>query len=476
MSRSEVSPVENLALLIDFGSTFTKLTAVDLEKEEIIGKAKSPTSVKEDIMIGLNNALKELEAKIGAKDYKVKLASSSAAGGLKMVAVGLVPELTLEAAKRAALGAGANLIGTFAYELTQGEISQIEELSPDILLLCGGTDGGNKDVVVHNAGMLAQSRLNSPFVYAGNKVVADACRNLLEQQGKEVIITENVMPRLGELNVEKVRQAIREVFIKRIIKAKGLDKARRYVDSILMPTPTAVLKAATLLADGFQNEEGLGELVVVDVGGATTDVHSVGLGGIYPGAVKKGVPEPYAKRTVEGDLGVRYNAPSILAAVGREGLETYLGKNINNLNQIIENLTSQPERLPQTEEEQEVDTALACAAVDVAVERHVGTLEIVQLPFGEARIQQGKNLMETRIVIGTGGPIVNNPRPRMVLEKACFNPLKPFSLKPQKPRFFLDEKYALYAFGLLSEVFPQKALRLAKRYLKELKDSGETAS
>lgn len=456
------------ALLVDFGSTFTKLTAIDLKTEEIVGKAISPSTVKEDIMIGLNRALKNLKAIRGIDDYKIKLASSSAAGGLRMVAVGLVPELTLEAAKKASLGAGANLVGSFAYNLNQDEVSRIEHLLPDIVLLCGGTDGGNKEVVIHNANMLAQSRINAPLVYAGNKVCADECRNILEKKGKEVIVTENVMPKLGELNAEKVREAIREVFIKRIVKAKGLDKAKRFIDSILMPTPTAVLKAATLLADGFEDEVGLGELMVIDVGGATTDVHSIGFGSMVPGAVKKDVPEPYAKRTVEGDLGVRYNALSILAATGREGLETYLRIRKENLSKVIETLVRQTDRLPQTEEEQEIDLALASAAVDLAVERHVGTLEIVQMPFGEAKIQRGKNLMEIKTVIGTGGPIVYNPHPKLMLEKCCFNHSKPFYLKPRNPRFFLDGKYALYAVGLLSELFPKEALRIGKKYLREI--------
>ena len=60
-----------------------------------------------------------------------------------MVTVGLVRELTAEAARQAALGAGAKLVGTFAYRLTAADIAQIDALAPDILLLCGGTDGGN---------------------------------------------------------------------------------------------------------------------------------------------------------------------------------------------------------------------------------------------------------------------------------------------------------------------------------------------
>lgn len=464
------------ALLIDFGSTFTKLTAVDLEGEAIIGKAMAPTTVRDDIMIGLMNGLKELEGAIGKRDYQVKLASSSAAGGLKMVAVGLVPELTLEAAKQAALGAGANLIGAFAYELNESEVARIEAISPDILLLCGGTDGGNKEVVVHNAAALARSRVNAPFLYAGNKAVADHCRQLLGRHGKEVTVTSNVMARLGELDVENVRAAIREIFIQRIVTAKGLDKARGFVNSILMPTPTAVLKAASLLADGTPRQDGLGELVVVDVGGATTDVHSVGLGGVYPGAVKKGVPEPYAKRTVEGDLGVRYNAASILAAVGEGALTAYLGRCGSDLNWATQNLAQCPEKLPQNEEEIAMDMALACAAVGVAMDRHAGCIEIIHLPFGEARIQRGKNLMDCATVIGTGGPVIYNPCPELILAKACYDPAQPLVLKPRSPRLYLDGLYALYAVGLLAEVQPDKALCVGKRYLKGLRASGETTS
>ena len=130
------------------------------------------------------------------------------------------------------------------------------------------------------------------------------------------------MPDVNVLNVEPARTMIRKVFIERIIAAKGLKRAEEFVEGILMPTPTAVLKAARLLAPGTPREKGLGDLVVVDIGGATTDVHSVGLGSPgQAGVVRKGLPEPYAKRTVEGDLGIRYNAESILLCGDRSDPE-----------------------------------------------------------------------------------------------------------------------------------------------------------
>jgi len=100
----------SLALLIDFGSTFTKILAVDLAAEEILAYAQSCTTVDTDIMVGLRRALDLLPPKLQKASYECKLSSSSAAGGLGMVTIGLIPELSAEAARRAALGAGAKVV------------------------------------------------------------------------------------------------------------------------------------------------------------------------------------------------------------------------------------------------------------------------------------------------------------------------------------------------------------------------------
>src|SRR6202171_2925482 len=132
------------ALLIDFGSTYTKLRAIDLGRRRILGSGQGPSTVASDIMVGMKAALADLERCLGRLPrFKYRLASSSAAGGLRMVTVGLVRELTAEAARRAALGAGARLVATFAYRLTHGDVERIVALAPDILLLGGGPDGGH---------------------------------------------------------------------------------------------------------------------------------------------------------------------------------------------------------------------------------------------------------------------------------------------------------------------------------------------
>ena len=133
-------------LLIDFGSTYTKITAVDVDEEKILGTAQSYTTIETDIINGLNNALAILKEKIGDIQFEEQYACSSAAGGLRMVAIGLVPELTAKAARQASLGAGAKVIKTYSYELTEGDLEEIDRINPDICLLTGGTDGGNKEM------------------------------------------------------------------------------------------------------------------------------------------------------------------------------------------------------------------------------------------------------------------------------------------------------------------------------------------
>ena len=254
-------------LLIDFGSTYTKITAVDVEKEKILGTAQSFTTIETDINDGLNNALAILKEQIGEIEFSERYACSSAAGGLRMVAIGLVPELTAKAARQASLGAGAKVIKTYSYELTEGDLQEIDQINPDICLLTGGTDGGNKENIVFNAQMLAKAKHDFPIIIAGNRNCADKCQEILKD--KQTYVCENVMPRLDIPNVEPVQKKIREIFLEQNVKAKGLSRAQDLIQGSLMPTPSAMLTAMKLLAKGSQNEDGMGDLVGVDLGGAT---------------------------------------------------------------------------------------------------------------------------------------------------------------------------------------------------------------
>jgi uncharacterized protein (TIGR01319 family) len=456
------------ALLIDFGSTYTKLRAVDLDRPRLLATGQGPSTVTTDVTVGMDLALADLERHLGRLPaFKHRLASSSAAGGLKMVTIGLVRELTAEAARQAALGAGAKLVGTFAYRLTPADEARILGLAPDIILLAGGTDGGNADVIRHNGARLAALDLICPIVLAGNRDVGEELKDLLVAAGKTAHLAENVMPNFGELNIDPARAAIRQVFIDRIVHAKGIDRAASRFDAVLMPTPAAVMDGARLLADGINGKAGLGELLVVDIGGATTDVHSVADGApSREGVVTHGLPEPRVKRTVEGDLGMRHNAAAIVEAIGPDAVARRSGLDAATIGRLLKAFAADVERLPATREEAAFDEALAWAAVRIAVERHAGSTRVMQTVQGPVVVQNGKDLSAVKTVIGTGGPLAHGATPASVLDAARADPARPMSLRPMVPRLLVDRDYMLYAAGLLAGVEPGAALALALDSLK----------
>lgn len=467
----------SIYLLVDIGSTYTKILAVDLAEEVILGRAQWPTTIETDVTIGLNKALAELVDTCGLDLERVtgKYASSSAAGGLKMAAIGLVPELTLEAARRACLGAGAKLVCSYGFEIDREIVEAIVAAKCDIILLCGGTDGGDKKTITHNARMLANSAVDCPILVAGNRVVADVARETLEGQGKKVYRASNVLPRLDTVEVEPAQELIREIFISRITKAKGLDKAADFVGGPIIPTPKATLQAAALLADGAEGEPGIGSLLVLEVGGATTNVHSVmDQSLVTPQTVLRGLPESRIKRTVEGDLGIRYNAPTIYGLLGEDAFLRRLrdlypavdGQEFD-ADAHIDFLSKNVGHTPTTELGLDADIVLAESAASIAVERHAGTVREEFSVVGEILVQQGKNLLEAQNVIGTGGIFRYGLHPERVLRSALFSSETPWSLKPRAPRAFVDREYMLYGIGLLAEHHPVQALRIAKKHLRQ---------
>jgi uncharacterized protein (TIGR01319 family) len=254
-------------------------------------------------------------------------------------------------------------------------------------------------------------------------------------------------------------------------------KVADIISGIAMPTPSAVLEAAVLIANGTRNEGGLGELLLVDVGGATTDVDSVARGiPTRDGVHTIGLTEPYAKRTVEGDLGMYHNLDT-LAAIARErmaGNEKFGTKESEEDAVDLESFERELETLratfsvPEGPEQVRRQLTLARLAVKTAADRHAGSVEAIWTHDGDVWVQRGKDLSNVQYIIGTGGPLAFSSDPRYVLEGAQATQEQPNVLKPLRPRYLLDEQYILFAIGLLAEEHPDKALRIALKYLKEL--------
>ncbi|HUI33077.1 MAG: methylaspartate mutase accessory protein GlmL [Dysgonamonadaceae bacterium] len=452
-------------LTADFGSTYTKLTAIDASKSEIVGTSTAFTTIETDVMEGYNFALHQLEEKIGEFCYDQLLCCSSAAGGLAMVALGLVPELTSKAAKMAASSAGAKVVRTYAFEISKAEQAEIYDINPDLVLLCGGTDGGNKEVIVNNAKKLCEIDRSFSVIVAGNKSASSDIESIFSDSEKDYVITENVMPEFNKLNIEPAKQKIKELFISKIVDAKGLSKIQNLTNSEIIPTPLAVLNGCELLSKGTEQTEGLGDLMAIDIGGATTDVYSISDGRpTFDNVMIKGLPEPFNKRTVEGDLGMRYSLYSLSNEIDLNALSEEIKVDVKDIVKWIEICKTSPNTLAKKNSiYQTIEEGLAKYALKIAVERHVGKMESTFTPFGQMYIVSGKDLTQVNLIIGIGGVLVNSINPIKILDAAKADKQNPMLLKPKQPNYLLDRKYIFASMGLLSAVDAELALTIMKR-------------
>ena len=456
-----------LILTADIGSTYTKLTAIDTAREEIVATAASFTTIETDVMEGFRKALHKIEEQIPNFSYNKLLCCSSAAGGLKMVALGLVPELTAKAARLAAASAGAKVVKTYSFEISQVELDEIAAIEPDLILLSGGTDGGNKEVIVPNAKHLSRLEGNFSVIVAGNKSAAAEVGAVFDAAEVPYVIAENVMPEFNRLNIEPAQKHITELFIDQIIEAKGLNHIQQLTPHDIIPTPLAVLQACGWLSDGTANEAGIGELMVVDLGGATTDVYSISDGKpTLEDVTVKGLPEPYRKRTVEGDLGMRYSLHALADDLDMDRFADEAGISKERAETWVQAVTDNPDLLAEPHsEEQSIELAFAREAVRIAVERHAGRYEPVFTPFGQVFALTGKDLSAIPYIIGVGGAIINAPDATHILEGALGTAGDYEYAKPKNPKLKIDSSYVFAAMGLLSQVDADLAVQLMKKYI-----------
>lgn len=451
---------------VDFGSTFTKAALVALDSGELLATASHPTTLPDgdghgDVLDGYDACVAALaEQDPRALDAEV-LACSSAGGGLRIAVVGNEELVTAEAGRRVALSSGGKVVLVLSGGLDGAKLAGLRAAEPDVVLLVGGTDGGNAEVLEGDAAFLAEAPWDGPVVVAGNVDSQDVVRSLLARSGTPHVVADNVVPRIGVLAPDSARRAIREIFLTHVIGGKHLSRrtdarGRSFTDMVRGATPDVVLTGVELLARGLDDTHpGAGDVVVVDVGGATTDVHSVvELDPEDSGLAREVVATTPVTRTVEGDLGMRWSAVSTVEAAGRD-----------DLREAAVRRHAQPDLLPDSAAEQDADLDIAAAAVRLALERHAGRSKVVVSPEGRVVERSGKDLREVDLLVGSGG-VLRHGGPeavRRVLLPATGDAFEGGWQLPRDPAVVVDHDYVLAAAGLLAEAHPLAAHRLVGR-------------
>lgn len=461
-------------LIIDIGSTYTKQRLID--NHRLAATCQVPTSL-DDVRGAIREGREIMRAQLGKDpDAASRLASSSAAGGLRMVAMGYMARVTARAAKEVAMNSGAKILEIISSEdPPEYRIGILREIKPDIILLAGGTDYGDEESAIQNAKLIIESEVKAMVIVACNIVAQPTVAALLEANDFACVRVPNIMPTIHKLNVDKARHTIHREFIKQITKAPGLVKLQaELTDERVIPTPGAVLLASELLGKGVYNAEGLGSVVVIDMGGATTDVHSVipayaSLPQEEIGLIVTNVKQ-VAYRTVEGNLGMRVSATGITNSVDPREIIARQGfvddAMATRLQKYCEMLEKHTDYLPESEEELLFDHYLAQTAVEEALKRHAGHIvtELDPITGAQPGMPIGRDLRSVNTIVAVGGYFAHRPaeEAKAIVEKALSR--RGISLLPEKATVVVDKEYLLYTAGVIGTHNDMYAFELLRNY------------
>lgn len=449
--RPHSDPAVSSVDCVDVGSTLTKTVRVELPSGRMLGASSHRTTVETDVMAGVDACLGALAG--DGPSTAAARACSSAGGGLRIAVVGNEQLITAEAGRSVALSSGGHVVAVLAGELDDPALRGLEAAEPDVVLLVGGTDGGNPTPLLRGARALARLGGGRPVVVAGNADATPDAVAALSSSGLVALAAGNVLPRVGELDPGPARAVLRQVFLSHVIGGKHLSVDPRFTRLVRAATPDAVLAGVELLAAGPRPGQGVGDLVLVDVGGATTDVHSV----VHSPDTQAPVPT----RTVEGDLGVRWSAPGTVAAAIEAGWVADPGPALA----AAERLRDDPGRLPTTREELAFDQQLARWAIAVALRRHAGRARPRYVATGASTgrwvERAGNDLREVGLVVGSGGVLRHAVRrgadPAELLGR--LDPAGGWQL-PRAPEVRVDADHVVAAAGLLAADHPAAAWEL----------------
>lgn len=473
----------NVILATDCGSTTTKAILI----EKVDGgfrqtfRGEAPTTVEEpvaDVTVGVINAATEVGELAGRRlvdergelirpakgneGCDIYISTSSAGGGLQMMVAGIVREMTAASAKRAALGAGAIVMDVIAANdkrLPHEQIQRIRELRPDMILVSGGTDGGNTAKVVEIAERIAPARpqprfgknYRMPLIYAGNKEATELVRTALGDS-VELFVVPNLRPVLERENLGPARDRIHDLFLEHVMAhAPGYDKLIRWADSPIMPTPGAVGDILQMIA----KQHGI-NAVGVDIGGATTDVFSV-----FSGTFN---------RTVSANLGMSYSISNVCAEAGMANVLRWVHIDMNEreLRNRVKNKMIRPTTIPQTLEALIFEQAVSREALRLAYVQHkefATTLKGVQQQrtVGDVFSQEkgGQSIVDNMaldLLVASGGVLSHAPRMQQTAAMLidAFEPEGITTLAK-------DSIFMMPHLGVLAQVHPQAALEVFER-------------
>ncbi len=377
----------NSILVANCGTTTTSVALIDradghyrfVARGDSISTHVAPWN---DVTVGVKHAIGSVERLLGRSlltaggeliqpqnpagdgvDDFVILASAIAP--LRVLVMGLMQDLSLNAAQRAVVGSSAILAGV----LSQGEgldpnrwWQHLLESRPDIVLIVGGIEGGATKAVTDLAQLaaiyaqLAASKEQPIVVYAGNSDAAGSVIAVLQKAGVDPLIVPNVLPALNVQNLEPVRKALDDICQRhRLTHVPGMNRLAGWTLAPIAGVPRSFGQVIRYVGERYDLN-----VVGVDVGSRSTVVAASSTGSDAESEDWSDEKKPVSAAIVHSDIGVGLGVPAALERIPIEKVLRWLPFELEAdraINQLL-NKRFHPASVPGRQQDQLLEYAV----------------------------------------------------------------------------------------------------------------------
>ncbi len=323
MSNSSVEGKSMLA--IDIGAINTRAAYFDVIEGSyrFIGLGQSPTTSNAPVhnaMIGVQLAIENLQLMVGKalmdEDGRLIIPAQADGSGvdsmvttlslgpaIRTVLVGLLPDVSLKSVENLAQTTYIRVVDSLTLSdnrRIEEQVDAIVHLSPDLVLIAGGVDGGARQAIeklleIVGLGIYLLPDSNRPAVlYSGNNRMAQDVQVSLNNIASHVYSSPNIRPTLDVEDLVPAQRELANVVINlRQKQMPELEELRVLSGGMLLPSSYAQGRMTRFLSSYFGSGKGV---LSIDVGASSVSM-AASFGGelhlnVFP---QLGLGEPMAK-------------------------------------------------------------------------------------------------------------------------------------------------------------------------------------
>ncbi len=373
-------------LAIEIGTVSTRVILFDVVdgRYRFLGHGSVPTTASapiNDVSVGVKEALDQLHDITGRvffnQDGQIQIPSQPDGTGvdacvatvsvgppLKVVAIGLLEDISTESAKNLATTTYAQVVGSMSLNDRRKTVSRLDtilQLRPDLIVVAGGIEGGARASVIDQleavglACYLMPKEHRPEVLYAGNSALVQDVQATLGSIAN-LHIAPNVRQSYESEQLTPSQPALAQIYrLVRSRQIRGIQEVDLWTGNNLMPAATAFGRTIRYLSKEYAHTHK--GVLGIDVGASATTVASAFSGdlilSIYPG------------------LGLGENLPEILNLCPLGDISRWLTVEVseNDLRDYIFNKAIYPNSLPITSNELAIEQAIACQAMQLAVKQ-----------------------------------------------------------------------------------------------------------